>query len=282
VSVCGRVRRAALAGRAVAEALLFGEHPLSAPGPGLEYVDLREYAPDDDFRRIDWRASARTGLEKLFVREYRAERSVRLLYLVDLTSSMSFKGKPEALAFTLALHARISDALRDEVALVTVGERVEFSGFSQPTVALERVLRRVCERGMRGSLDLGSALPKLAGYARGLPVAVYTDYSNDPGSYAGIARLARASGGSARFYLFATPGETGAPSRGWSLPLYDLESGLTSLSSLAEFAARVRRHVALVRSLLPPRCIVEVPVLNGGRPPVRPLVTSYMSLRARM
>ena len=42
-------------------------------GGGTEFDQLREYTVDDEFRRIDWAATARTG--KAIVRTYRAERN---------------------------------------------------------------------------------------------------------------------------------------------------------------------------------------------------------------
>ena len=67
--LCRAVRRAAVQGRVRAEGLLFGGVPLEVKGPGLEFVDYREYVYGDDIRRVDWRVSARAGrnLEKLFI-----------------------------------------------------------------------------------------------------------------------------------------------------------------------------------------------------------------------
>ena len=50
-------------------------------GGGTDFEQLREYGPDDEFRRIDWTASARVG--KPIVRTYRAERNQRVLVLLD-------------------------------------------------------------------------------------------------------------------------------------------------------------------------------------------------------
>jgi uncharacterized protein (DUF58 family) len=50
-------------------------------GGGTEFEQLREYSPDDDFRRIDWAATARTG--KAIVRTYRAERNQTVVLLLD-------------------------------------------------------------------------------------------------------------------------------------------------------------------------------------------------------
>jgi uncharacterized protein (DUF58 family) len=50
-------------------------------GGGTEFDALREYNVDDEFRRIDWAATARAG--KAIVRTYRAERNQHLILLLD-------------------------------------------------------------------------------------------------------------------------------------------------------------------------------------------------------
>ena len=50
-------------------------------GGGTEFDQLREYRPDDEFRRIDWTATARTG--RPIVRTYRAERNQIVIMLLD-------------------------------------------------------------------------------------------------------------------------------------------------------------------------------------------------------
>lgn len=50
-------------------------------GGGTEFDQLREYTVDDEFRRIDWAATARAG--KAIVRTYRAERNQTVLCLLD-------------------------------------------------------------------------------------------------------------------------------------------------------------------------------------------------------
>jgi len=50
-------------------------------GGGTEFEQLREYGPDDEFRRIDWTATARAG--KAIVRTYRAERNQSVIVMLD-------------------------------------------------------------------------------------------------------------------------------------------------------------------------------------------------------
>jgi uncharacterized protein (DUF58 family) len=56
-------------------------------GGGTEFDSLREYSVDDEFRRIDWAATARSG--KPIVRTYRAERNQTVLLLLDAGRTMA-------------------------------------------------------------------------------------------------------------------------------------------------------------------------------------------------
>src|SRR4029450_11490930 len=56
-------------------------------GGGTEFDSLREYGVDDEFRRIDWAATARSG--KAIVRTYRAEGNQTVLLLLDSGRTMA-------------------------------------------------------------------------------------------------------------------------------------------------------------------------------------------------
>jgi uncharacterized protein (DUF58 family) len=58
-------------------------------GGGTEFDTLREYGVDDEFRRIDWAATARAGGQRAIVRTYRAERNQTVLLLLDVGRTMA-------------------------------------------------------------------------------------------------------------------------------------------------------------------------------------------------
>ncbi|MBW3614064.1 MAG: DUF58 domain-containing protein [Actinobacteria bacterium] len=64
-----------------ARVLQIGLRSAQGRGGGTEFDSMREYGPDDEFRRIDWAATARAG--KAIVRTYRAERNQTVLLLLD-------------------------------------------------------------------------------------------------------------------------------------------------------------------------------------------------------
>src|SRR5262249_46532795 len=50
-------------------------------GSGTEFESLREYQPDDDYRRINWKATARRG--RPMTAEFETERSQNVLVVLD-------------------------------------------------------------------------------------------------------------------------------------------------------------------------------------------------------
>jgi len=55
-------------------------------GGGAEFESLREYVPGDEYRKIDWNATARRG--KLITRQFEAERSQNIVLLLDTGRTM--------------------------------------------------------------------------------------------------------------------------------------------------------------------------------------------------
>jgi uncharacterized protein (DUF58 family) len=63
-----------------------GEWASNMRGQGLEFRDLREYVIGDDVRRLDWKATARSGKPQL--RQFTEERQQNVWFALDLSASM--------------------------------------------------------------------------------------------------------------------------------------------------------------------------------------------------
>ena len=96
-------------------------------GSSFDLKNIREYGPNDDPRRIDWKLMGRT--DRLFVKEYYAEERDGVCILVDLSSSMAIFGTEE----TLMLSASVAWMLG------ALGLPTSLWGFSQ---GIERHLDR--------------------------------------------------------------------------------------------------------------------------------------------
>jgi uncharacterized protein (DUF58 family) len=98
-------------------------------GGGTEFEQLRDYGPDDEFRRIDWNATARSG--RTIVRTYRAERNQSVLVLLDNGRTMAGR---------VAGVPRVEHAMDAAMMLTTVATRL---GDRCGLVAFDRVVRDV-------------------------------------------------------------------------------------------------------------------------------------------
>lgn len=98
-------------------------------GGGTEFEQLREYGPDDEFRRIDWTATARSG--RTIVRTYRAERNQSVLVLLDNGRTMAGR---------VAGVPRVEHSMDAAMMLTTVATRL---GDRCGLVTFDRVVRSV-------------------------------------------------------------------------------------------------------------------------------------------
>ena len=90
-------------------------------GPGTEFDQLREYVPDDEYRRIDWAATARAG--RPIVRTFRAEQNQRVVCLLDngrvMAGRVANVPRVEHAMDAVLTLARVSTGLGDKCGLVT-------------------------------------------------------------------------------------------------------------------------------------------------------------------
>jgi len=112
-----------------ARILEVGLRSARARGGGTEFEQLREYGIDDDSRRIDWAATART--DRPIVRTYRAERNQRVVCLLDNGRTMA--GQVEGVA-------RVEHAIDAVMMLTSVAARM---GDMPGLVAFDHAVRAV-------------------------------------------------------------------------------------------------------------------------------------------
>jgi len=142
--------------------VLAGEYESVFKGRGMEFDEVREYQPGDDVRTIDWNVTARTG--KPFVKRFREERELTVMFLVDLSASGSFGSvrqlKNEMAAEVCALLAFAATKNNDKVGLIVFTDHVEM--FIPPKKGSRHVLRVIREilsfQPGRAGTDIAQAL----------------------------------------------------------------------------------------------------------------------------
>lgn len=85
--ISDRVRRIEIGTRRLSSDAFHGGVQSRFRGRGMDFDEVREYEPGDDVRAIDWSATARAG--HTFVKKYREERQLRVVFVVDMSASGS-------------------------------------------------------------------------------------------------------------------------------------------------------------------------------------------------
>lgn len=107
--------------------VMTGEYETAFKGRGMEFAEVREYQPGDDIRSIDWNVTARMGLP--YIKEYKEERELTLMILVDVSSSGRFgstdKSKTEVSAEVASILAYLAIKNNDKVGLIIYSDKIE-------------------------------------------------------------------------------------------------------------------------------------------------------------
>lgn len=96
-------------------------------GDGIEFADVRPYAPGDQVRRVNWRLSSRR--QELFVNELHPERSTDVVILLDTFTDLV--GEDDQSSLTSAVRGANGIAnhylrRRDRVGLITFGASIRW------------------------------------------------------------------------------------------------------------------------------------------------------------
>jgi uncharacterized protein (DUF58 family) len=127
IELLKKVRQIDIVSRKVVDELLGGEYKSVFKGRGMEFDEVREYAPGDEVRTIDWNVTARTG--RPYVKRFIEEREQALFFLVDMSASGSFgsfrKTKNETAAELCGLLAFSAIKNNDRVGLIIFTDGIE-------------------------------------------------------------------------------------------------------------------------------------------------------------
>jgi len=118
-----------------------GEYHSAFKGRVMSFKEVREYAPGDDIRFIDWNVSARFGHP--FSKVFEEERSLTLMLLLDMSASNTIaasgsKSKRELMTEIAAVLAFSALGNNDKVGAILFTGKVEL--FVPPSKGKEHVL----------------------------------------------------------------------------------------------------------------------------------------------
>jgi uncharacterized protein (DUF58 family) len=160
-----KIRRIELRTRRLVNSTFAGQYHSVFKGRGMNFEEVREYAPGDEIRSIDWNVTARMNAP--YIKKYTEERELTVMLLVDVSASGIFGSvelsKRELAAEVASILAFSAINNNDKVGLILFTDRIEL--FIPPKKGRLHTLRLIREMlyfepGGRGT-DLAGALDYL-------------------------------------------------------------------------------------------------------------------------
>jgi uncharacterized protein (DUF58 family) len=179
-----KIRRIQIRTKVILESGIGGAYHAVFKGRGMEFAEVREYAPGDEVRTIDWNVTARMGAP--YVKKFVEERDLTLLLVVDVSGSQQFGSqyllKRDYAAELAAVLAFSAVANHDRVGAVLFSDRIE--GYVPPARGRDHAQRIVRDLLAREPVGRGTDLALALRFAqrvlrrRGI-VGVISDFQAD-------------------------------------------------------------------------------------------------------
>ena len=122
-----RISRLEIRARHVVEGFLAGMHRSPYFGQSIEFLQHREYVTGDDLRHVDWKVWARQ--DRLYIKQFEEETSLRAYLLVDASSSMGWSSDPREIPAKSWYARQLAACLA--LLLLRQGDAVGLVGFDQ-------------------------------------------------------------------------------------------------------------------------------------------------------
>jgi uncharacterized protein (DUF58 family) len=173
-----------------------GQHQSKKFGRGTEFDSLREYNPGDEYRSVNWKATARAG--RPIINQYQVEQSRDLMLLIDCGRLMhtEIEGRPRLDRYLdAAVHlAYLALSQKDRVGLIAFDSEVtRFIAPNRSARQLDNVIDAVFDLKPRFiESDYAQAVTTLKARSpkRGL-VVLFTDLVDSVSSKRAVANLSR-------------------------------------------------------------------------------------------
>ncbi|RKY04773.1 DUF58 domain-containing protein [Candidatus Poribacteria bacterium] len=275
-SLLRRIKAIEIRARKLAEEMFAGEYLSAFKGRGMEFSEVREYEPGDEFRLIDWNVTARRGFPH--VKRFVEERELSLIITLDLSGSMLPKlDLAVELCALLAISALKNN---DKAGLIAFTDRIELliPPSKARSTAFLLIRKLLTTRPLGKGTDLSVALDRLMRMRRGIAFLI-SDFLCE-----GFERKLRAA--SKKHDLIALivreKAEVDLPSHGL-VEFEDPETGRRALIDLSE-ADRLSRKLEEMgheRKEILARCGVDHVEIAVGEPYIGKLIELMRRRAAR-
>jgi len=182
--VLARIKGYELRSLRLVESFMAGMHKSKLLGISTEFAQHRPYSPGDDTKHLDWKVYAKT--DRFYLREYEAETSMQVVFMLDVSKSMFFNGggafsKVDYAATTLSALSYLLMQQKDAFSLVLFDSQVRSFLPARGSQSHYRNMTEMLDKaGPGGETDLARALmtvvPQLK---RRSLLVVFSDFLTD-------------------------------------------------------------------------------------------------------
>ena len=235
-----KIRQIHIKSGRLANTMLAGQYRSVFRGSGIEFEEVREYAPGDDCKAIDWKVTARMG--RPFVKLYTEERELVIMLLVDMSGSFEFgaatRSKRDAAVEIAAVLAFNAIKNNDKVGALLFTDAVErYIPPKKGSAHVWRVIKEILDfsPAARGT-DVASPAAYLSKVFRKRAVVFVISDFRTQGYESALKRLAQRHDCIA--VLVSDPAEQTLPEAG-ILEVEDLETGWRGYLDCSDRASRL-------------------------------------------
>lgn len=287
-----RLSQLQLLAKDVVEGYTTGRHRSPHKGFSVEFKEHRQYVQGDELKNIDWKVYGKS--DRLYIRQYEEETTLRCNLLVDVSGSMNYAGdkaiegnsKREYAVGLAASFAYFMLGQQDPVGLITFDNQLrrEVPLRSRPG-HLTPILTALTDKPTERETDLGSVfrkiIPKIG--RRGL-VVIISDSMGDVDSIAtGLAQF-RSRKHEVLFFQILDPDEVEFPFGG-RIQFHDLEHAIAeqtvdAASIRGAYLERLEAHNGALRDACRRNRVDWIPVTTDQ--PMVDVLHQYVAARRRL
>lgn len=189
-----KVRKIEIKTKGLSTQIFSGEYHSAFKGRGMAFSEVREYAPGDDIRTIDWNVSARMG--STYVKVFEEERELSVMLLVDVSASGNFGSnaqfKRDLITELCAVVAFSAAQNNDKIGVIFFSDKIE--KFIPPKKGKSHILRIIREllniEPQQSGTDISLALKYLSNIIKKKSIAFLISDFKDSNTYIDALKIA--------------------------------------------------------------------------------------------
>lgn len=118
-----KIKNIEIKSKILSDNIFAGQYHSCLKGNGIEFSDIRRYAPGDDVKKIDWKVTAKQ--RKAYVKEFVEERELSVFLFVDISGSTRFKEKLDLISELVGSLSFSANKNGDRVGALFFSDKVE-------------------------------------------------------------------------------------------------------------------------------------------------------------